>query len=365
MQSMDFAAAVDATDLRGLIESDLGPPHQNGRFVCPFHAGAEKPNLAISPDGKHWKCWTGRCGRHGDAIDWVALQHGVSKTEAARRLSGSTLSSRSVSPPPIRRKRPNFSRRRLTKEEVNQVVSEAVDRLWSEEGVDEREYLRNRGLEDQTIQRAKLGWIADDHRIPWRASGIIIPWFEEERLTCLKLRSCERWLASFSGDRCPPKYIEAFREDPGLFLATPIKPGRPVIIVEGELDALLVAQVLQERATVATVGAATSRVDPSVLFPLIVGSPWLIATDNDEAGDKLASKLIEIGASRSQRVSPPAKDWTDTHAHGWGRIAYYFGKYLPSNLSEDFFGQTWGPANLPEGDPTLDEDEPHGLLAGS
>jgi hypothetical protein len=159
----------------------------------------------------------------------------------------------------------------------------------------------------------------------YQARGIVIPCFEGQRLALVKIRQPEG---------VKPKYAEAFRDRPALFpsLAV-IQPGRPLIIAEGEFDALLLAQQIPE-ASVITLGSASARPAPSFLSRMLAASPWFIATDNDTAGDKGAIKW----PARSIRVRPPEgdKDWTEVHAGGFSRIRYHWGRYLHMSMPLEF-----------------------------
>src|SRR5262245_42295455 len=81
--AIDFETVRATADLRAIIEAALGPPLRHGRWACPIHGG-EGPNLGITPDGRHWRCWS--CGERGDATDFVACIEGIPLAEAARRL---------------------------------------------------------------------------------------------------------------------------------------------------------------------------------------------------------------------------------------------------------------------------------------
>ena len=60
-----------------------------------------------------------------------------------------------------------------------------------------------------------------------------------------------------------PKYVEAFRDGPRVYPSLAIvRPGAPLILVEGELDALLLGQELGERAAVVTLGSASAASGP-------------------------------------------------------------------------------------------------------
>jgi hypothetical protein len=191
------------------------------------------------------------------------------------------------------------------------LVDEAAKRLWTPEGRAAMAYLEGRGLTEATIRAARLGWTprvmlstSDGARF-WRASGVVIPWFDGGRLAMVKIRQPE-------GSR--PKYAEAFRDRPTLYPSPEaIRPGTPLIVVEGEFDALLLAQELADLACVITTGSASNRLDPSTLAALLRCPRWYAAHDADEAGDRSAAEW----PARAVRVRPPAgKDWTDAMQAG-------------------------------------------------
>ena len=91
----------------------------------------------------------------------------------------------------------------------------------------------------------------------YQARGVVIPWFDGDRLALVKIRQPEG---------IKPKYIEAYRDRPRIFPdPAVIEPGRPLVIVEGEFDALLLGQELRDLAAVVTLGSASSRPDPAIL----------------------------------------------------------------------------------------------------
>jgi hypothetical protein len=109
-----------------------------------------------------------------------------------------------------------------------------------------------------------------------------------------------------------------------------ISPGRPLVTVEGELDALLLGQELGNLAAVVTLGSAAGRPDASILGAMVTAFPWFVATDADQAGDKVAAEW----SGCTVRVRPPdgAKDWTEFWQSG-GDIRRYWERYLPGELA--------------------------------
>ncbi len=192
------------------------------------------------------------------------------------------------------------------------LAESAANRLWTPEGGSAREYLRGRGLTEATVRAARLGWTPGvmipkrDGTGSWKASGITIPWRDGDRLALVKIRQPE-------GRK--PKYGEAFRDRPTLFPApSVVRIGKPLVITEGEFDALLLGQELADLAAVVTLGSASARPEGSTYLAMLPAPTWYIATDADEAGDCSASGW----PGRAQRVRPPGefKDWTEAQQAG-------------------------------------------------
>jgi hypothetical protein len=140
------------------------------------------------------------------------------------------------------------------------LVEAAAARLWTPEGAKALAYLTGprRCLKPETIRAARLGWTPQVDGVPWRSPGVVIPWFDGERLVMVKIRPPDEWRERFPKDNRPPKYIEAYRcsERPPRLYPGPetIRPGRPLVIAEGEPDRCLLAQELGELASVITLG---------------------------------------------------------------------------------------------------------------
>jgi hypothetical protein len=172
----------------------------------------------------------------------------------------------------------------------------------------------------------------------------VIPWIEADRLTLVKIRRP-------TGSE--PKYVEAYRDHPSIF-PTPesVRPGKPLVVVEGEFDALLLSQALGELAAVATLGSASSRHEGSTYMPMLAAPVWYIATDADVAGYNAASGW----PARAIRVRPPAahKDRTEAAQSGVNLSRWWTdrlgGIENPVRSTwDELAAKRWGPAI---GDPT-------------
>jgi hypothetical protein len=221
------------------------------------------------------------------------------------------------------------------------LIEDAAKGIWTTEGAKALAYLRGRGLNDETIRAARLGWVARV-TIPtqggtrfWRVSGITIPWLDGDRLAMVNIRRLEG----------TPKYARAFTDRPVIY-PTPeaVRPGRPLIIVEGEFDALLLGQALGDLAAVVTLGSASNKPEGATYLAMLAAPVWYLAHDADAAGDKAA-----LGwPARAVRVRPPCfimpkqsrntKDWSDLHANGVD-LARWWRERLTGTEAPELF--TW------------------------
>ena len=97
------------------------------------------------------------------------------------------------------------------------------------------------------------------------------------------------------------EYAEAYSNQPLIYPdPTTILPGKPLIVCEGEFDAMLLGQQLPE-ASVITFGIASTRTDPAVLSRMLSSPRWFIALDADKSGDSAAAKF----PASAIRVRPP------------------------------------------------------------
>jgi hypothetical protein len=321
---IDFAAVAESADLPALLAED-GVKVRGGKVVCPYHDDHD-PSLSLYHRGGRWwfKCHV--CGAAGDSISYVARRDGIGRLEAARRLAGDGDPIPRPRPCPAPRPEPAAPATAGWSVAVGALVEEAERRLWGPAGAEALAYLHRRGLRDEVIRAARLGLSDGRGGAP---SGITIPWRDGGLFTMVNVRrpaGAEPKYRAVRGSRRGGIYPDH----------RAIVPGRPLIVCEGELDALLMAQELGVRAAVVTLGGASSRPDPAALSAMLGASPWYIATDADPAGDRAAGGW----PARARRVRPPGsfKDWTELHLHGVD-LGRWWGDVLAGNPSPPLF--TW------------------------
>ena len=55
--------------------------------ACPIHGGTHTRQFSITPSRNTWRCFSKKCDRHGDVVDFVAAYDRIPLAEAALRLT--------------------------------------------------------------------------------------------------------------------------------------------------------------------------------------------------------------------------------------------------------------------------------------
>ena len=222
--------------------------------------------------------------------------------------------------PKARQPKPSRRRERKTPEVPNELWQERAvdlarechDRLYADEGKKALAYLHERGLSDEIIYYACLGYHPVDRREPpdawglpdrergiWIPRGITVPWQvslpDDVKLWRLKVRR--------AGGK--PKYAQVPGGGRGLYMESTVDASRPLVLCEGELDALSVMEGARLPA-VATGSACGGRLTAWVAR--IASAPHvLVAFDADEAGDEAAQEWLKL-IPHAMRLRPPRHD---------------------------------------------------------
>ncbi|SEM78590.1 CHC2 zinc finger [Syntrophus gentianae] len=271
---------------------------------CPF-CGTGKDRFIVwlhhiskgGPSGGRY--WCRQCGKKGDLIQYLRERRGLPFKEACE-LAGHTVrdssnikrnmasNSKGWTPKKIIAPSSTWQERALAFQQ------RASNCLWTR-GNTCLAFLGHRGLKDDTIKEAGLGWNPKDlyeDRNLWNLpdklgddgkatrlkipKGLVIPYFMEKEIIRLRIRRPHE----------EPRYWIVAGSD-----TTPLTIGKEsgaVVIVESDLDALLLGQEAGDMALMVSLGSVVKRPDKGLHTCLKRANIILNALDYDQAGAKEA-----------------------------------------------------------------------------
>jgi len=285
-----------STDLLALIGKDTQLKRVastgGGEYAgaCPFCGGRDR--FRVWPEhprgGARW--WCRRCGKHGDAIDFLREREGLTFRQALERLGAASPAG--ASPRPAATDRPAWDNKVALA-----VVQECEAALWASQGEKARTWLHHRGLRDDTLRSWRIGYHLSDQRLHglFVPRGIVIPCFVDDMVWYIKVR---RPVPPLPG----PKYRQVAGGKAALFGLDHLGGHRTVVICEAELDALLLWQEAGDFVDVVALGSKVTRPPLTWLMRLVGATTWLLALDCD--ADDAAAWWGEFSA-RVRRVHVP------------------------------------------------------------
>ena len=280
---------------------------------CPFH-GEKTPSFYVYDD--HYHCFG--CGEHGDVISFVMKTGGMGFMEAVESLAheaGLDVPKASPQAAQAEQRRAGISDVLEAAEQVYQ------DWLWAPEGREGLDYLRRRGLTDLTIRAFGLGWSGEGRGALAAAlrgrnikpeqlveAGLMkrgergpVDMFFSRVMFPISDRRGAR--ISFGGRIMgdgQPKYVNgpetaAFSKRRSLYnlhvAREAVRKGEPLIVVEGYMDVIALAQA-GFRGAVAPLGTALTEEHLEEIWRL-TPSP-VICFDADGAGRRAALKTVDL-----------------------------------------------------------------------
>ena len=213
----------------------------------------------------------------GDGIQYLMNYCGMEFCEAVRLLSNQKFKRIDLEPVSF----DCFNRK------SRKLIEIAVSKLIGPNGEKGYMYLRNkRGFNKDTIKRYRLGWLPK-----WRqmASKLVIPCYRSNGdLVRIKFRI-----------DCPDSEGKRYKimkgSDTSIPFTSGIHPQKPVIIVESELDAILIAQEAGREIGVLALGGVGYRLKHNIVCYLNEKIPInLISLDNDDPGRKRSKSLKKV-----------------------------------------------------------------------
>jgi hypothetical protein len=197
---------------------------------------------------------------------------------------------------------------------------------------DSLRYLQQkRGLSLDTIKQYQLGYTGTHYTIP-----LYLPSGE---LYSLRYRSDDTMVDV--SDPSYRKYEGTWRRNAPILYPGTVLAGREVLeelwIVEGEYDALINNQY--GKVTITMTNGATNIAKAIQLvrdqLPALVVNRWVIAVDQDPAGEQAASSLLSVlsGQDVVRARWPSAKDLTEFYTSGFPPSAIWFEEEEEANAA--------------------------------
>lgn len=306
---------ITRVEIVDLIDSYV-PLHKSGQnFVacCPFHH-EKTPSFIVFPPTQHYHCFG--CEAHGTAVtflmEYAHLSYIEALQELASRVGIQIVYESGTAPAEL-----------LDQEQLYSIMEQAAQyyrhQLRQPHAHEAVSYLKNRGLKGETARDFGLGYAPagwdkllknfKPHEqtlllkvglIKQHSPGHFYDFFRDRIL--FPIHNAWGRIVAFGGRAIKPvdhsKYLNSpetplfqkSRELYGWYFARKIRPLSQIILVEGYMDVLMLAQY-GICNTVATLGTAMTREQISRLFKEV--SQITFCFDGDEAGKKAAWRALE------------------------------------------------------------------------
>lgn len=304
---------LDRVDLAELIGSRITLKKAGASYkaCCPFH-DEKTPSFNVRPDKGFYHCFG--CGAHGDAISFVREFEGLGFTDAVEELARQA----GLEVPYDQAARQEMQQARTLTDALDFASRFYQAALHGQQGSFARDYLYQRGLDDEVIRRYQVGYApasgtalfdaADrDLQGPLIETGTVSDKYGRPRdlfrnRVMFPLRNSRGRTIAFGGRTLgddKAKYINSpesdvfhkSREIYGLFEAKQaLKQVDKLLVVEGYMDVIALAQHGIHYA-VATLGTATNQ--DSLTALLRQARHIVFCFDGDQAGFRAADRAME------------------------------------------------------------------------
>jgi len=278
---------------------------------CPFHDD-KNPSFSISADKPLWNCFTG-CGG-GDWIGYLMRKEGLDFIEALNHFANAAGV-----------KLDAYNQEKWERETEKVSILEAgldffKEQLWTEKGKEALEYLKGRGYSEDDIKLMELGyypgykvtseylvnkdypvntvnshfkWLNIDRRLYREDYKVVIPY--RDSIGRLKGVYGRLIRPLKEGEKEVDKYkpftdAEGIKDTP--FLMDRARGKKDLVVVEGYLDALICnAKGIDNVIAIGQASPKESQLETAVKYE---AKNFILALDNDEAGQKGIEKAIEL-----------------------------------------------------------------------
>lgn len=304
---------IEDTSLLDLVGKYVKLKKSGSSFLglCPFH-GEKSPSFTVSEDKGFYHCFG--CGVHGDAVEFLTSYAGLNFREAITELAerlGRPLPSATSGGAPQPSLAPLYAAQELAYKFFRHCLRH-TDKP--------KAYLKGRGVVPETLKRYAIGYAPDG----WQSLEEAFPDYKTNPTLVLAglvkekdgrrydafrdrlifaIRDARGRFLGFGGraftDDAPPKYLNS-PETPifdkgdvlfGIYEArTAIQARKQVIVCEGYMDVVMIAQHGVENA-VASMGTACT--DKQIQRLTALAPETVFCFDGDSAGQKAAWRAME------------------------------------------------------------------------
>ena len=334
-----MVSLLDLLNEDGIRTRRLGKTY---RARCPFHNGKTHTSLLIDPGNDVYHCFG--CEKHGDAIQWLRDMRGLTFLQACAQLGiDPATRQRDQSSKPMREER--FKPREITpppevwQKKARTFLDMARENLQKNPVA--LAWLWGRGLKDDTIKGAGLGWNFTDiyekreswglepvigkngkAKKLWFPRGLVIPLIEKDRVLRLRIRRAKGELRYYIVPGSDTKPM-VFNSDLESF-----------VTVESELDGLLISQEAGDLIGTIALGSVTMRPDEDTDRPLKEAGLILNCLDFDRAGAEASWGFWSetYGAKVKRWPVPVGKDPSEAFQKGLN-IRAWIEAGLPNKIS--------------------------------
>jgi DNA primase len=303
---------------------------RNFRALCPFHS-ERAPSFYVFPDRQTWHCF-GACGTGGDVISFVMKKEGLEFRAALELLA--QRAGVALSAPSAAQEDPRREVLRRANEAAAHFFHHAL--LNNPEGGSALEYVRGRGLDQETVVSFQLGYAPDSWDELKRhlsgqgfeegdlvAAGLLVegergPYDRFRGRLMFPIRDERGRVVGFGAralDDSVPKYLNTPQspifDKGGLLYALDrgrehIRTSGQAVIVEGYMDAIAAHQH-ELGNVVASMGTAITERQVGLLKRYTRN--LTLALDADVAGSEATLRGIQVAADAADRTLIPVPTW--------------------------------------------------------
>ena len=353
-------------DIVEVISGYIRLQKQGGSFraLCPFH-NEKTPSFHVSPARQIWHCFG--CGEGGDIFKFVMKMEGMEFVDALRLLAAKAGVELKKQDPAL------TSQKQMLQEICASAAQFFQNNLKSGEGIEALEYLRKRGLKDETVENFKIGYAPES----WDAlcnflalrdvkmdavekAGLAVvseksgkkKYFDRSRGRIMfPIADANGAIVGFTG-----RYLKE-KSNEGKYVNTPqtlifnksailygidktkmeIKKADLAVIVEGQMDAIMAWQ--DGALNIAAASGTAFTIEQLNLIKRYTKNICLLF-DSDIAGDAAAQRSIALAQAGGFNVSvamlSSAKDPADFAVEFPGQLA---GKIAQAASVMDYYFQ--------------------------